>query len=145
MFFFRIDVSIFRNKHHQNYWKSTIEIYRIFKYIKNWYYSYSNTPFIGSTISISCLNCLDSFKGNYLILRFNCDCSCLISKLSLMTSLNLFTSKANILKWSKFIEQLHLSRLSDTIDYLTLLRRFLVKLEIPVCSAVPVKKWWYIL
>ena len=34
---------------------------------------------------------------------------------------------------------------SDTADCLTHLRRFPVKLEIPMCSAALVKKWQYVL
>ena len=37
------------------------------------------------------------------------------------------------------MEQLHSSRWSDTADYLPHLRRFPVKLEIPMCSAALVK------
>ena len=37
------------------------------------------------------------------------------------------------------MEQLHSSRWSDTADCLTHLRRFPVKLEIPMCSAALVK------
>ena len=43
------------------------------------------------------------------------------------------------------MEQLHSVRWSDTADCLTHLRRFPVKLEIPMCSAALVKKWRYVL
>ena len=66
---------------------------------------------------------------------FNWGWSCLINKLSLIRSLNLFASEARISKLSKSIEQLHSSRWSDTADCLTHLRRFPAKLEIPMCSA----------
>ena len=75
---------------------------------------------------------------------FNWGWSCLINKLSLIRSLNLFASEARISKWSKSIEQLHSSRGSDTAYCLTHLRCFPVKLDIPMCSAALVKKWWYV-
>ena len=68
----------------------------------------------------------------------------LVNKLSLLRSMNLFALQARISKWSKSIEQLHSSRWSDTAYCLTHLRRFPVKLEIPMCSAALVKKWWYV-
>ena len=65
----------------------------------------------------------------------------LIHKRSLIRSLNLFVPETRISKWSKSIKQLHSSRWSGTADCLTHLRRFPVKLEIPMCSAALVKKW----
>ena len=76
---------------------------------------------------------------------FNWGWSRLINKLFLIRSLNLFLSEARISKLSKSMEQLHSSRCSDTADCLTYLRRFKVKLEIPMCSAALVKKWRYVL
>ena len=51
----------------------------------------------------------------------------------------MFVSAARITKWSKSIEQLHSSKWSDTVHCLTLQRRFLVTLEILICSAALVK------
>ena len=68
----------------------------------------------------------NSFNRNDLMVLFSWDWSRLINKLSLIGSLNLLASKARISKWSKSIEHLHSSRWSDTADFLTLLRRFLV-------------------
>ena len=76
---------------------------------------------------------------------FNWGWSRLINKLSLMKSVNMFASEARISKRLKSIEQLHSRRWSDTADCLTHLRRFLVKLEISMCSAALVKKWRYVL
>ena len=90
----------------------------------------------------------NSFNGNDLMVLFNYGWSRLTSNLSLMKSLNLFASEARISKWlsiEKSIEQLHSSSLSDIADCLTLLRRFPIKLDIPICSAALVKKWWYVL
>ena len=84
-----------------------------------------------------------SQSDNFTVL-FNWGWSCLINKISLIRSLNLFASEARISKWSKFIKQLHSSRWSNTADCLRLLRRFPVKLEIPMCSAVLVKKWLHV-
>ena len=84
-----------------------------------------------------------SFNGNGLMVLFNLGRSRLINKLSLIRSLNLFASVARIAKWIKSIKQLHSSRWSDTADCLTYLRCLLVKLEITMCSAALVKKWWY--
>ena len=81
-----------------------------------------------------------SFNGNDLMVLFNLVWSRIINKLSLIRSLNLFASEARISKRSKSTEQLHSSRWSDTVDCLTHLRRFPVKLEIPMCSAALVKK-----
>ena len=75
---------------------------------------------------------------------FNWGWSRLTNKLSLIRSPNLFAPEARISKGSKSIGQLHSSRWSDTADCLTHLRRFPVKLEIPMCSAALVKKWRYI-
>ena len=74
---------------------------------------------------------------------FNWDWSHLINRLSLIRSLNLFASEARIAKWSKSVEQLHSSRWSDSADCLTLLRRFPVKLDIPICfsSSKKVDVW----
>ena len=60
--------------------------------------------------------------------------SCLIIKLSLIASLNLFASRAIISEWWKSVKELHRSRWSDTTDCLSHLRRSPVKLEIPMCS-----------
>ena len=76
---------------------------------------------------------------------FNWGWSRLINKLSLIRRLNLFALEARISKWSKSIEQLHSSSWSATADCLTHLRRFPVKLEIPMCFAALVKKWRYVL
>ena len=86
-----------------------------------------------------------SFNGNDLMILFSWSWSRLINKLSLIKSLNLFASEARISKLSKSMEQLHSSRWSDTADCLTHLRRFPVKLEIPMCCAALVKKWRYVL
>ena len=64
----------------------------------------------------------------------------LINKLFLIRSLNLLPSDARRSKRSKSIEQLHSGKWSDTVDYLTLLRRFPVKLDISMCSAALDKK-----
>ena len=87
----------------------------------------------------------NSFNGNDLMVLFNWSWSRLINKLPLIKTLNLLASEARISKWSKSIEQLHSRRWSDTADCLTLLRRFPVKLDIPVCSAAIVKCWWHVL
>ena len=50
------------------------------------------------------------------------------------SNLNLLKSVAKLLKSSKLMEQLQCSRWSDTADFLTFLRRFLVRLETPMCS-----------
>ena len=83
----------------------------------------------------------NNFNGNDLMVSFNWSWSRLINKLSLIRNLNLFVSEGRISKWSKSIEQLYSSRWSDTADCLTLLRRFPVKLNIPLCSAALVKMW----
>ena len=67
---------------------------------KNRYDSYLNTPFISFSISTTpCLRMVkfyqqmsqsNSFTGNDFMVLFNWDCSCLINKLSLRRSLNLF-------------------------------------------------------
>ena len=82
-----------------------------------------------------------SFNGNDSMVLFNLVWSRIINKLSLIRSVNLFASEARISTRSKSTEQLHSSRWSDTVDCLTHLRRFPVKLEIPMCSAALVKKW----
>ena len=87
----------------------------------------------------------NSFNGNDLMVLFNYGWSRLTSNLSLMRSLNLLASEDRISKWLRSIEQLHSSSLSDIADCLTLLRRFPIKLDIPICSAALVKKWWYVL
>ena len=87
----------------------------------------------------------NSFNENDLMVLFNWGWSRLINKLTLIKTLNLLASEARISKWSKSIEQLHSRRWSDTADCLTLLRRFPVKLDIPVCSAAIVKCWWHVL
>ena len=58
-----------------------------------------------------------------------------LPKDSLRSNLNLLDSAAKISKLLKFIVQLQCNRWSDIADYLTVLRRFPVKLEIPICSA----------
>ena len=83
----------------------------------------------------------NSSSGNDLTVLFDCDWSRFMNKLILIRSLNWFASKASISKWSKSIEQLHSSELSDTTDCLTLLGYFLVKLIIRMCSVALVKKW----
>ena len=45
----------------------------------------------------------------------------------------------NLLQSSKFMEQLHCNRWSDIADCLTFLRRFPVRLEIPMCSEIDFK------
>ena len=82
-----------------------------------------------------------SFNGNDLMVLFNLVWSRIINKLSLIRSLNLFASGARISTRSTSTEQLQSSRWSDTVDCLTHLRRFPVKLEIPMCSSALVKKW----
>ena len=84
----------------------------------------------------------NSFNENDVMVLFNWGWSCLINKLSVIRSLNLFASEARISKWSKSIEQLHSSRWSDTADCLTHLRWFPFNLDIPMCSAAVVKKWY---
>ena len=77
----------------------------------------------------------NSFNENELMVLLNWGWSSLMNRLSLIRSLNFFVSEARISKWSKSTEQLHSSRWSDTADCLTLVRRFLVKLDIHMCSA----------
>ena len=84
----------------------------------------------------------NSFNGYNLMVLFNWGWSRLVSKLSLMRTLNLLASEARISKW---LMQLCSSRWSDPADCLTLLRWFPGKVDIPICSAAPVKKWWYVL
>ena len=121
---------------------------------KNWYYSYYNISFISFSISITmCLSSVEiyqrmsqskSFHGNELMVLFYWGWLHLINKHSLIGSLNLFAGVARISQRSKSIQQLHSSRWSDT-DCLIVLRRSIVKLEIPVCSTALVKKWRYVL
>ena len=84
---------------------------------------------------------LNYFNGNDLMVLFNWGWPRLIYKLYLVRSLNLFASEARISKWSKYIKQLNSSKSCDTVDLLTILRQFPVKLEIPMCSAALVKRW----
>ena len=83
----------------------------------------------------------NSFNGNDLMVLFNWGWSHLINKLSVMRSLNLFTSEARTSKWSKPTEQLHSRRWPDTANCLTHLRCFPVKLEILMWSEALVNKW----
>ena len=75
-----------------------------------------------------------SSNGNDFIV-FKIGLSRFINKLSLRSNLNLLQSVAKMLKSSKFMAQLHCNRWSDIADCLTFLRRFPVRLEIPMCSA----------
>ena len=58
-----------------------------------------------------------------------------INKFPYRSNLNLLQPVAKMLKSSKFKAQLHSNRWSDIADCLTFLRRFPVRLEIPMCSA----------
>ena len=99
---------------------------------KNWYSSYSNTPFISFNISIITCLCtvefsqqvsqLNSLNGNDLTVLFNWCWSPLINKLFLIRSLKLFASEARTSNWSRFIKQLHSSRWSDTTACLNLFK-----------------------
>ena len=76
-----------------------------------------------------------SSNGNDFIVLFKIDFSRFINKLSLRSILNLLQFVAKMLKSSKFKAQLQYNRWSDIADCLTFLRRFPVRLKIPVCSA----------
>ena len=82
----------------------------------------------------------NSFNRKDLMVLFDWDWSCLINKLSLKRSLNMYQRLEY--QNNQSIEQLHSSWWSDTADCLTLLRCFPVKLDILICSAALVKKWW---
>ena len=82
----------------------TIEILQVMisKNYKNWYYSYSNIPFICFNISITTCLCTaefylqmyqsNSFNGNDLMILLNWGWSCLLNKFLLIRSLNFFAS-----------------------------------------------------
>ena len=96
---------------------------------RNWYYSITIHP---SSVSVFHSNMLmdgnnyqqifqtNNFNGNDLMVFFNWGWSGLISKLSLIRSLNLLASEGRIWKWSKSIEQLYSRKWSDTAYCVTL-------------------------
>ena len=131
--------------------------------IKNWYY-HIKMHLISVSIFIATSLCTveiyqemfqsNSFNGNDLMVLFNWGRSCLINKLSLIRNLNLLVSEVRLSKSSKFIEQLHSSKWSDTADCLILLTLIClgggVKLT-PVCgfsknvsSTDRVKPWFFV-
>ena len=76
---------------------------------------------------------INTKSDNHVILEIKL--SRFIIKLSLKSDLKLLQSVAKILKPSTFMAQLHCNRWSDIADCLMFLRRFPVRLDIPMCSA----------
>ena len=74
-------------------------------------------------------------SGNDFIVLFKFGLSRFNKGLSLRSNFNLLESAAKISKSSEFIVQLHCNRWSDIAGGLTFLKRKIVRLEIPMCSA----------
>ena len=105
--------------------------------LKSWYYSITKHP---SSVSIFHAK-MPLYGGNDLMVFYNWGWLRLINKLSLIRSLNLFRFISQRLEY-----QIGQSLLNSYIqvdfsftDCFTLLKRFPVKLDIPMCSAALVK------
>ena len=83
---------------------------------------------------------ISQIVSNDITVWFRTGLSCLISELSLIWSLKLLVSEAEISKWSKSVVQSHWNRWSETANSFTFLTCLPVKFEIPVCFAALVKK-----